>query len=495
MCGACGKVAASGVGEPAADAGSPPNDRDVGARADTDAADSGLADSSIAGDALIDQDPIADAAPEAEADADAGMTVNGTIIDTYHRPLSGLQVLIGTDLAVTDANGRFAFDQVVAPYDVAFKVYNFNSTPPNPDVWIYRGLTRRDPTLQTGRVLGPNRRGLMPLGTNVQAPVQADGGQVPVLLAASFGSPEVAVTAYDIPHPGGSLIISDIHWFGQGSTTGTVHALAWGRPSGRNSSGTDNQYLAYSEQPLILVDMGRNSYPQEVTLDFSPTPVTSRIFEASVRANWGAAPAHARSLSGLVVFDTNAQIPVAYVRDAFATSSLSVPMPVLPGSHVVFTAKQGRMYQGNLSSPFGFVRREVISPATAVALEIPEPRVLLAPPTDAEGIDTSTLFEWSAASSVSVFSMSCSALSFRVHSVSAEHTGHAASIPALDTSLPKDAECYWNVDVHGSYRTVDDATGPSGMIEPCLVGTCEDGSPRGEGSGSQTEWRLFKTTP
>ena len=47
---------------------------------------------------------------------------------------------------------------------------------------------------------------------------------------------------------------------------------------------------------------------------------------------------------------------------------------------------------------------------------------------------------------------------------------YRAVLPSLTGAsgipLPSNRHCSWEVDVHGSYPTVNDATGPDGMLDP-----------------------------
>ena len=81
-------------------------------------------------------------------ESNAGMTITGRVIDSWRRPVAGCPVALGDATTLTSAEGEFRFEQVTAPYDVAFTVPEAPNTGLGPQLWLYTGLTRPDPTLQ-----------------------------------------------------------------------------------------------------------------------------------------------------------------------------------------------------------------------------------------------------------------------------------------------------------------------------------------------------------
>src|SRR5258706_12026490 len=82
------------------------------------------------------------------------------------------------------------------------------------------------------------------------------------------------------------------------------------------------------------------------------------------------------------------------------------------------------------------------------------------------------MFEWNVLPEVVVFAVTCkgarmSDLPTNFYVVTRDRR---AVLPALPASsgipVPVNRSCTWWVEVHGLYLTVDDATGPGGMLEP-----------------------------
>ncbi|WP_457637647.1 hypothetical protein [Oceanithermus sp.] len=91
-------------------------------------------------------------ATSAGAQAQATITVDplivdvaGTVLGEDNLPLAGLRVAIpGMGTATTDADGRFAFAGVIAPYDVVVE----NTT--GSDYWVFCGLLQEEPVVYSG---------------------------------------------------------------------------------------------------------------------------------------------------------------------------------------------------------------------------------------------------------------------------------------------------------------------------------------------------------
>jgi hypothetical protein len=455
-------------------------------------------DGSSAGDAertdVADAHTGPDADADADADTDAGsptrLIVNGTIVDPWGQPMSGWQVLLGGTTTATDANGRFTFSDVTPPYDVAFLSPGVSNTTAVPEVWQFRGLTRSNPTLQPIRAMGPHRGNLSVQRTNVPTPTTADGGQAPVALGISFGSPNYATGG--VYSSLGGLGIG-LTWSGTATLTGTMHGLAWTQPPISADGTVENVYLAYQAVPLTVTDEGVGSASQQVTLDFTANDVQTAPFKATLQSSWGEV-GNPRTLHGLVVFDSNALIEVAEIRSSTSPATMTPTMPLLPGSHVVFVGFQS--VGGAHGNMFGAAHREATAPEIPVVLDVPEPRTLSSPPEGTHGVGLGTTFQWSTAEVANIFSIACDAAAFRINVVTTENEVQLPSFPALGMSLPAGAACLWHVEVHGTHPSVDDATGPAGIADACFYDdNCERTSLRGNGSVTVSDTRAFQTAP
>jgi hypothetical protein len=476
---------------------------EAGQRSDA-RADDALRDTA-AGDAAMSEDvgaPDGDAsedarAPDGDASEDAGsepdgalgITIRGRIIDSWRQPMPGWRVALGAESTSTDDEGQFTFANVTPPYDVSFMVPGVANTTNVPELWTYRGLTRPDPTLQPDWVLGPLRRDIRIERINAPTAMQDDGGAVPVNLDVSLGTRDLFGSGGG--GPTGALLFN-LRWSGDPSLSGTLHAMAWTRP---NLEGLDNQYLSYREQPFTVVaDDNLSAAAVQVTLDYSPSPVPVATFRAEVQSSWGSSSTDTRTVDGMVAFDDNAHFSLTWVEDTYKTSAIAAPMPLLPASHVVFAGRQG--HAGLHARSFGCVHRVAPSPDVPVVLDIPEPRAPISPDEGAMGIDAATLFEWSAAPVVSVLSATCWNAQIRLHTVTSESRAQLPSVPALGAGPPTGADCVWHVDVHGAYASVDEASGPRGMIDPCAdIGNIDRGNFLDDGSVTISDWRAFQTAP
>jgi len=62
---------------------------------------------------------------------------------------------------------------------------------------------------------------------------------------------------------------------------------------------------------------------------------------------------------------------------------------------------------------------------------------------------------------------------------------------------PKGRLCLWSIETHGNYPTVDDATGPTGFLDPYSLESDASlrGPKRDNGSFTTSESRAFTTAP
>lgn len=76
-------------------------------------------------------------------------SIHGRVLDGFQRPVPDATLRIGTQMAKSDAMGRFSFDTVPATYDLVLTVSPLPAAGlARHAVWRYEGLTRRDPTVQ-----------------------------------------------------------------------------------------------------------------------------------------------------------------------------------------------------------------------------------------------------------------------------------------------------------------------------------------------------------
>lgn len=413
--------------------------------------------------------------------SDTGIAITGKLIDVWWRPVSGCAVTLGNATTVTGPRGEFRFEHVTPPYDIAFTIAGVPNTSLTPELWLYTGLTRADPTLQFDRVVVDHRTSLLVERTNIPA-IPGASPRAKLGLGMSFAAPGLELGASDLIPNGGFVIQS--FWSGEVSLSGIVHSLAWLSPSG-DPGGLDLEFLSYREQPFTLTDDSTlEALTPRVTLDFSPNAVSAELYPVKIR---GELPLAETVLRSEVVFDSNAAIGLTW--RAYPEAMNYVPMPVLPGGHAVFAASR----QG---SSRALVHRRADSSATVTELEVPTPRTLTSPDDGAEGVTALTRFDWSDDATVSILNIQCGALGLQVNVVTAGHSATWSEIPLPLGSLPSGVKCRWRVDVQGAFTSIDDAAGPRGLIDACdSTGTCERDHFYGDGSWTRSSPRTFTTAP
>jgi hypothetical protein len=399
------------------------------------------------------------------------------------QPVSGWPVAIRNHVTKTDGEGRFVVDAVLSPYDVAFVSPGMPADYVNPQLWIYSGLTRSDPTLQTDFILG--EREAYALLTAVNTPVPAvDGKGRIVRMSAAFGFPETSTNSSDITK---GNVGRDFHWMGPETINGTIHLLSWIQAE-VSTEGLSFEYVAYRERAFQVRDGERPS----VTLDQSPTTVPTSRYSARVVTRWAPDERAGREVGGMIAFDSGASIRVPFFGVQSVDEQVELLVPSLPGSRVFLRASQGGGY-GTESKPTGSVCRPADRSSETLLL-IPEPRSLLAPAYDTKDVDEATAFIWTSGPHVSTVTVACPFAGITVNRVGVQDSAHFPTAAALGMNLPTDADCAWSVAVHGEHSSIDDATGPRGMLTACDDGTNAALLPEG-GSVTRSNWRWFHTAP
>jgi len=160
--------------------------------------------------------------------------VSGVVLDFGSAPVSNVEVLIvGQSLTTTDAEGRFNYSNVIAPYTVIVQntANNF---------YVYEGLTKTDPVIPADLFASSLGAGISGTVNNTTSG-RALG--ISMLAAAVLGG--TTITSQD-SHTGysfGTLLLAP-------STSGRLYALEWTKDANNN--------------PVDFTGYG--SYPSEVYL-------------------------------------------------------------------------------------------------------------------------------------------------------------------------------------------------------------------------------------
>jgi len=396
-------------------------------------------------------------------------------------------VALGDIVRLTDAEGRFTFENVEAPYDLAFKTPGKRWSTDKPSLWIYRGLTRSDPTLQLEATYGEHGASV---GLNFLGQSQ-EGPDAPFVCVAGVFDGGNFASIRNPPGPHVGVHAMQVDWWGPRQVTGTLHALAW-RSQDVTFLGNDvaPDYTSYRERTVAL-------YPRDAIdtgFDISPTVVPTAPYIAHVE---NAPGGESLRLAFGLSFSDGAIVSIGDVALFDADAPITVRMPVLPDAHPRFSLSASGPYHGpvtTLAEPpdTRFVTSwfaTACGPAESegqTALQVPVPIRLASPGNKAEAIDENTVFEWSESSEVSIFSVSCT--NIRLYSVGVAHSGHVPVSKALAVLFPLSDECSWSVEVRGSRATIDEAAGPGGMFDHCHTSPVAD---TGKMTVSEGHW--FKT--
>jgi hypothetical protein len=443
-----------------------------GADGDGPARDGNLADVSDASAPEGGPDASkADAAlSDAPSDRSPTITVQGRIIDYWRHVVPAVPVTIGTTTVHTDANGQFTISGVAPPYDVAFTISTVAGSFPASYGWLYKGLTRVDPTLEVWDAF--------PTRSATELSVQVTG-----IDFANYPSNQSTMVAFGSADGAFSTDVSAASslkpssWYGPTSTNMTGHALTWLRASS-SFSALPTSYLSYDTQPAPLVDMGTSS----VAFDLANRTIASGSITGTVTPS---ASGGARENGVYVRFASNANIRL--VVDASQPTSFSYLVPTLAGGSITLAASQGYWS----TPPYAVVHRDDLSGQTGIAMTIPDACSFSSPVSGATGVNTSTVFRWSGSPKVFVWSLVSDAEFKSIFVVTTEQQGTIPSLPGGPT-LPANAGWSSYVETNGSFQSVDEATGTGGMLDAFGMGD-PGGAFRGNGTFTRSQRLRFTT--
>jgi hypothetical protein len=369
-----------------------------------------------------------------------GGPVSGTLLDFYRRPVRDIEVQVDDRKSRTDDQGRFHFDNVSTSYDVSYVIpaASANGALAQVQLWLYRGLTRRDPTLQC--YIYPTV--LRTTNVHIQVPALTSGQAALIAFGSVDGTGEWWLSNADTQ--------SSLSWWGPMENVGTLHALQamW------DSTSSEYKYAGYQEQAQVL---GGSTVELNYTFAAESVPtfrVSGTVSSPGLRK---------RQNQAWVRWDDGAGLYVNGAQDP--GDQIAFPIPVLPNARGALMAIEGAMdSNGFIIPPYGAVFvDDLTAPTTELALTIPKPPQLLAPADAMEGVDAGTAFQWSDADGVGVLSIQND-----THMLFIVTKGGDAAIPTMafeaPFSLPLNTMLNWNVGVYGAFSDVDRATS-SGFLQ------------------------------
>jgi hypothetical protein len=383
------------------------------------------------------------------------ITVHGTVIDYWRHRVPDVALYLGSSTTTTDATGQFTFMNVTPPYDIGLAVrvglIEFGGSE---DAWLFRGLTRSDPTLQVKFGLVSSSSGGI---TWTFQNFPTGGAPVPRAIGIAFGSPDTIWNETFSDPNGTDLGPTYIDFEGVTSTAGTARALLWETPTAAQVSPT--RYVAYDQQPLTI----DGNTAKSVTFNMAPDATAADQVAGTVAP----AVAGAIQINGYVRFDDGASIHIVQLSDA--GQSFQMLMPKLPGSSVSVAALVGSTPDG----PFSVAHLDGLTPGQAgVQIDVPAPVMQVAPAAGASNVAATSMFQWTASPHVARMNVYCkgplNSDGYTTFNVVTED--FKTQLPALGgasgIAWPKGKTCSWAVEIHGSFATVDAAAGPTGYLDP-----------------------------
>jgi hypothetical protein len=394
-----------------------------------------------------------DAVPDSRDGGDAAdvgngtITVSGTIIDAYRQPFPGVDVTIGSSLPqTTKTDGKFSITGVTPPYDVGLVIGTRKQG------WIFQGLTRTDPTLQVEGAAAPR--------------TQALALSAPSCSTYTYPYAYLAFSAPGVFHGESESCDNSsptIHWAGRAQATGTFHWLVINRPVDAFTQ-TYPLYLA-TTQPVSIDSTSAAPLALDLTkATTAPTALPTVILTATVSGFDPGASASAGD-TGYLLFGQGAEVPIFDVSTTGATQRYQVPNNA--DFTMSFVTMRGLSTQGTAMAHKAKLRTD--QGDFSINLAVPVPPVLTAPTQDATGVGQDTDFSWTDSARpglVNVLDLEFDdGTSFRVVTTSKQ----LRFKPPAGMAVPSSTPGYWNVEVHGSYTSTDQATAPTGFIDPLRI--------------------------
>ncbi|HWO13984.1 MAG TPA: hypothetical protein VNN80_30985 [Polyangiaceae bacterium] len=416
--------------------------------------------------------PLSDAgAPDAVAPT-PGITVAGRVIDFFRRPVPDTVVSIGASTAITDADGRFSIADVTPPYTASFVATVFLTGGQGRYGYVYEGLTREDPTLQTYSVLPA--RGASSLVTTYPN-TTFDTGRFTMV---AFGTPDGARFSDD-EATNGTEYVGTPNWSGPASTTGFIHALLCTRA---DTFDPPSGYEAHQAVPLTVTDNAQGSAA------FDNLPLGS-LTSGMLGGNVSGGVLGARTNYIALRFSDGSAMPI--IDEGAAGAAFQYLVPDIAGASFVVGAADGT----SAFPPYAVAHRENIAfGASDVALAIPRPVTLQSPQNGDPNVTPSTPYGWSAVSQT--------AQTFLWH-LEFDNTFEGMFVLTSSTQIelptfadgftvPQSVAVTWSVETHGDAPSVDAVAGPDGYLDAFSLGETYPIGPNGaDGYYTESERRGF----
>lgn len=397
------------------------------------------------------------------------ITVTGKVVNSSLQPVSGVPVLISGKASVnTDGNGAFTVASVTSPYDATVIVGSTKTA------YIYRGLTRGDPTLF---ILGSSS---LPNSANVSGsiyPASAfpqPAGRVTGVALGATGGAGIWAPANGTVSPGTYAFVG-LTWAGPTTVDATLRALQWDL----DASGLPTTYVRYGARSGISVTSGGTFAHINDTMSITPGTLT---FGGSVTVPAG------YSLSGKMLAEQfSGWTAFLLLTDPTNTTPFSYKTPDLSGGTV------GLLASANKGPALSVAYASSLAPnSSSASLVVPAAPELSLPVNAAPSVKAGTQFSWNA------FPGGMHVLSFDGPAGQPDYyimtMAASDSLPSLTSAglpLPASAAYNWSVIGFAPFASMDVALSPGGFVPAGFLSTLVAGT----GSYALSDSRSFTTAP
>jgi hypothetical protein len=346
---ACGAAFSAGGGDAGAPDGSGDAPFDGPASGDGATAES----SSGGGDASGGESGIGDA---------SGATVQGTVVDAYLQPMSGLDVHCQGQKATTGADGTFTMTGIAKPYTATVVAPQFSGRKHG---YVFENVSRLDPTLQ----LAADQAHPPSATTTVGGTMSTNATTASGIVFADFPSATPSTASPTIPIVlGASSYSGSLSWGGSETASPTLYVLQWIMGSGGPSA-----YIAYNSAPQALTGGTPHTWNPAVSVTVSQGQMTVGVMPSS-----GYVPVDI----GVFLRPPGAIVaaPIQHGVNG-SLGKVSVNTPDIPGATFVACGLQVQTgFDGGPGAPFGYACATALSNNDSPVLQPPQATTFVTPP-------------------------------------------------------------------------------------------------------------------
>ena len=359
--------------------------------------------------------------------------VKGTVHDVEGRAYPGVELRLGSRTAITDAEGHFEFAGAPATYDVIALLYGGG-------VYVYSGLTRRDPTLRIFDRYSLENRTLYARVTVTTPSPDTDTIKVVAFFELTDA---VDFNSYNSDKIDGVTSFY-VYWVGSKAVGIRLHAFQLGLDSATRAP---TRILGYAREDRRMVDQD--------SIDWVPAWKDVPFADATIEAN-ATAPAGYTGFDAVLFIRPNDRAP-AFRFSEFAQreAHVSFLVPDMPGA--LFDVEM-RASAADASTGRRTRRLTLSSPSPLLEME---PGPISGTPRDGStGVGAGTKLQWSNPTGRPAYVLVNlnKSIATKYPTYYLVTAGNSIAIPdlsRLNIVFPRGVEGYWKV-FSTSATTVDD---------------------------------------